>query len=133
MRILVFAVCLGGMAAAQSLTSDPPPVLQTVRKPGTAGGATRPYADAHAAVNAIGMRSITGLPETWVVEAHYSFASVEELDSRLTALAPVRTGSDHNDPLQDDVIAPARTMIALYRPGWSFRPTEAVRLLAKAR
>jgi hypothetical protein len=35
--------------------------------------------------------------------------------------------------LQEDVLAPARTMIALYRPNWSFRPLEAVKLLAKAR
>ena len=119
--------------AAQSLTTDPPPILQIVRKPGTAGASMRPYADAHAAVNVIGMRAITGLPETWLVEAHYSFTSVEELDQRLNAVAPVRVTADSAEALQDDVIAPARTMIALYRPNWSYRPAEAVRLFAKAR
>ena len=38
-----------------------------------------------AAVNVIGMTSVTGLPETWLVEAHYSFASVEDLDQRISA------------------------------------------------
>jgi hypothetical protein len=93
----------------------------------------RPYASAQAAVNVLGMRSITGVPETWLVEAHYSFASVEDLDQRLAALAPVRTSGEGIEPLQDDVLAPARTMLALYRPNWSFRPLEAVKLLAKAR
>ena len=118
---------------AQSLATDPPTILQIVRKPGTAGASMRPYADAHAAVNVIGMRSITGVPETWLVEAHYSFASVEDLDQRLSALAPVRTTNDAADPMYDDVLAPARTMIALYRPHWSYRPSEAVRLFAKSR
>src|SRR6185295_11936378 len=93
----------------------------------------RPYADAHAEVNAIGMRSITGLPETWLVEAHYSWASVEDLDQKLSAAAPVRVMNDPVYSLQDEVLAPARTMIGLYRPNWSYRPLEAVRLFAKAR
>jgi hypothetical protein len=132
MRTLALALALTAGAAAQSLTTDPPPILQIVRKPGTSG-AFRPYADAHAEVNSIGLRSITGVPETWLVEAHYSFASVEQLDQRLAGVAPVRSPNESSDPLQDDVIAPARTMIALYRPAWSFRPAEAVRLLGKAR
>ena len=123
MRILVFAGILAGVAAAQNLTSDPPPILEIVRKPGTAATVIRPYADAHAEVNAIGLRSVTGLPETWMVEAHYSFASIEDLDRRMAGMPPPN----------DEAISPSRTMIGLYRPGWSFRPAEAVRLLAKAR
>lgn len=133
MRILVLAGMLCGLGMAQSLATDPPPIVQIVRKPGTAGASVRSYANAQAAVNVIGMRSITGLPETWLVEAHYSWASVEDLDQRLIAAAPVRVTNDAVDSLQDDVIAPARTMIALYRPNWSYRPAEAVRLFAKAR
>jgi len=133
MRVFLFLGMLSGVAAAQNLTTDPPPILQIVRKPGTAGASMRPYADARAAVNVIGMRSITGLPETWLVEAHYSFSSVEDMDQRLNAVAPVRAGTDSSETLQDDVIAPARTMIALYRPNWSYRPAEAVRMFAKAR
>lgn len=124
---------LSGIALAQSLASDPPPILQITRKPGTGGASTRPYASAQAAVNVVGARAITGLPETWLVEAHYSFSSVEELDQRLAAVAPVRNGAESAEGLQDDVLAPARTMIALYRPNWSFRPMEAVKLLGKAR
>ena len=119
----MLAGMLAGSAAAQSLATDPPPILQIVRKPGTAAASIRPYADAHAEVNAIGLRSITGRPETWMVEAHYAFASVEDLDQRLAGFAPA----------SDEAVAPPLTLIGLYRPAWSFRPAEAVRLLPRAR
>jgi hypothetical protein len=132
MRILLLAGILGVAAVAQTLT-DPPPIVQLVRKPGTGGASLKAYANAGAAINVIGMASVTGLPETWLVEAHYSFASVEDLDQRIAALAPVRAFSDPADPLQDDVLAPSRTMLALYRPTWSYRPDQAIRMFPRAR
>src|SRR5450759_845694 len=131
MRILVLAGILSSAAAAQSLT-DPPPIVQLVRKPGTGGASLKAYANAGAALNVIGMASVTGLPETWLVEAH-SFASVDDLDQRISALAPVRAFSDASDPLQDDVLVPSRTMLAQYRPNWSYRPDQAIRMFPKAR
>ena len=133
MRTILLRVCpLAAPVLAQSLATDPPPILQIMRKPGTAGAcpALRECARRR---DVMGMRSITGLPETWIVEAHYSFASVEDLDQRLAALAPIRESNDPSDALSDDVLAPARTMIGLYRPAWSFRPAEAVRNFPKAR
>ena len=132
MRILLLAGILSSAAAAQILT-DPPPIVQLVRKPGTGGASLKPYANARAEINVIGMASVTGLPETWLVEAHYSFASVEDLDQRIGALAPVRSFSDASDPLQDDVLAPSRTMLAQYRTDWSYRPDQAIRMFPKAR
>src|ERR1035437_9041529 len=132
MRIFVFAAMLRSMAAAQNLT-DPPPIVQLVRKPGTGGPSLKPYADSKAALNVIGMAAVTGQPETWLVEAHDSFASVEDLDQKISALAPVRAFSDTSDPLQDDVLAPSRTMLTLYRPNWSYRPDQAIRMFPKAR
>ena len=132
MRISFLAFLLAAGAAAQGLT-DPPPIVQLVRKPGTAGASLKPYADAGAAVHVVGMRSVTGLPETWMLEAHYSFASVEELDQKLAAVAPVRVMNDPADPLNDDVLAPTRTMMAQYRPEWSYRGDEAIRNFARAR
>jgi hypothetical protein len=123
MRILALAALLAGPVAAQSLATDPPPILQIVRKPGTAQSQLRPYSAVRAEVNAIAAHAITGMPETWSVEAHYSFASIEDLDQRFASGAPA----------PDEAIAPPSTLIALYRPGWSFRPAEAVRLLARAR
>src|ERR1035438_4923460 len=132
MRILLLAGILGSAAVAQSLT-DPPPIVQLVRKPGTGGASLKAYANAGAAISVIGMASVTGLPETWLVESHYSFASVEELDQRIVALAPVRAYSDASDPLQDDVLAPTRTMLGQYRANWSYRPDQAIRMFPLAR
>ena len=132
MRILLLAGMLGSAAAAQGLT-DVPPIVQLVRKPGTGGTSLKPYANAGAAIQVIGMASVTGLPETWLVEAHYSFASVEDLDQRIAALSPVRAYSDASDPLQDDVLAPSRTILTEYRPNWSYRPDQAIRMLPRAR
>lgn len=132
MRILLLAGILSSAAAAQSLT-DPPPIVQLVRKPGTGGASLKPYANARAEINVMGMASVTGLPETWLVELHYSFASVEDLDQRISAVAPVRVFNDASDPLQDDVLAPSRTMLARYRPNWSYRPDQAIRMFPRAR
>ena len=132
MRILLLAGILSGAAAAQGLT-EVPPIIQLVRKPGTGGASLKPYANVGAAVNVIGMTSVTGLPETWLVEAHYSFASVEELDQKFSALSPARNLSDSSDPLQDDVLTPSRTMLAQYRPAWSYRADQAIRMFPRAR
>jgi len=132
MRIFVVTWFLAVCAAAQGLT-EPPPIIQLVRKPGTGDASLKPYADAGVAVHVVGMRAVTGLPETWMVEAHYSFASVEELDQKLAALAPARVTNDASDPMNDDVLTPSRTMMGLYRPEWSYRGDEAIRNFAKAR
>jgi hypothetical protein len=132
MKLLFFPALIAASAAAQGLT-EPPPILQLVRKPGTTGASIKPYASAGAAVQVIGMRSVTGLPETWMMEAHYSFASVEDLDQRLAALAPVKVMNDPADPLSKDTLAPARTILALYRDEWSYRAPEAIRAFPRAR
>ena len=132
MRIFLLAAILGSLGGAQSLT-DVPPIVQLVRKPGTGGASLKPYANSQAAINVIGMASVTGLPETWLVESHFSFASVEDLDQRISAVSPVRSLGDAGDPLQDDVLTPSRTMLALYRPNWSYRPDQAIRMFPRAR
>ena len=132
MRSFLLAWVLSGAAVAQGLI-EPPPILQLVRKPGTGGASLKPYANAQAQLNVVGMTSVTGLPETWLLEAHYSFASIEDLDQRIAAIAPVRAYSDPPDPLQDDVLAPSRTIMAMYRPNWSYRPDQAIRMFAHAR
>jgi hypothetical protein len=120
------------MAAGQSLT-EPPSIVQLVRKPGTAVP-SKPYGAAGAGVNVLGMTAVTGLPETWLVECHYSFGSVEEMDQRVTAVAPARGGGGNaGDPLDDDVLAPTRTVLAMLRPAWSYRGDQAIRMFPKAR
>src|SRR5690349_24507743 len=126
----ILLVCLTACCAAAQ-TAEPPPIIQIVRKVGSSTVPQRHYGNAGAAVNVLGMTSITGLPETWLVEAHDSFGSIELLDKGLTAVAPKLT-ADPADPLQDDVLAPARALVALYRHHLSYRPDQANRMFPRA-
>lgn len=111
--------------------TDVPPILQLIRKPGTGGNGTiRPYYQAKAAVEAVGMTAITGVPESWTIELHQTFAEIEDLDRAIasTGMGVWAVAA----PSSDDILAPARTMILLYQPGWSYRPQDAVRRLARA-
>ncbi len=101
-------------APAQVLT-EPPPIVQLVRTP-VANGLLKPYSGA--AIDVIGMSTITGSPEAWFLEAHPSFASIEDLDQRLIGFEPPRE---------------SQTMIGLYREDWSYRPVDASRLFPRAR
>jgi hypothetical protein len=132
MKILLFAGIMASCVCAQGPT-DPPPIIQLTRKPGIGGKAVRPYADAKAAIDVMGITAMTGLPETWFMELHQTFGSLEDLDRGLTAVTPLRLSDDPADPLHDDVLAPSRTMIASYRPGWSYRPEQAIRMFPRAR
>jgi hypothetical protein len=123
---------LAATGAAQGLT-EPPTIVQFVRKPGIGGASLKPYANTGAAVNVIGMAAVTGLPETWLVECHYSFASVEDMDLRVAAATPVRPSAEAGDPAQDDVLAPSRTMLSVYRPNWSYHADQAIRGFPRAR
>jgi hypothetical protein len=76
-------------------------------------------------VDVLGLKSITGQHQVWLVEAHGSFASVEAVDAALTSLA------GRAQPSPDDTFAPA-TLIGLLRPGLSYRPEEAIKALPTA-
>ncbi len=132
MKVLLLFALLAAFAVAQGLTA-PPPILQIVRKPGATAASPKPYSNAGAAVQVIGIRSVTGLPETWMVEAHDSFASIEQLDQRLAAAGSANVLRERGDPLDEDVLAPARTMIAAYRGQWSYRADDAIRNFSRAR
>jgi hypothetical protein len=121
MKTILLAGILALSAAAQAPT-EPPPILQLIRRPGTVVAPIRPYADAGAAVEVLGMVSITGPPEAWQIESHQSFASIEDLDK---AVGPVA-------PAQADPLALSSTLIAFYRPGWSYRADQAIRMFPRA-
>ena len=93
----------------------------------------KPYASAKAAVDVVGMASTTGMPQTWTVELHNTFASIEDLDKAISGMPAALPAHDSFGQPQEDLLAPPRTMIALYEPDWSYRPDEAIRLLPKAR
>ena len=58
---ILLDVSLAAAAPAQILT-DPPSIIQLVRKPGIGSASLKPYAGAGAAVTVIGMAAVTGLP-----------------------------------------------------------------------
>jgi hypothetical protein len=128
-------VLVGGLLASCALAQgpiDPPPILELIRKPGYAGAA-RPYAQAQAAVDVVGMSTVTGVPESWMIELHYTFASVENTDRALDAAGAFKSHSDTGEAAGDDVLAPARTMLLRYQPQLSYRPDQAIRLFPRAR
>lgn len=123
----LLSVALGASGLAQT---EPPTLIRLVRSPSslvTTGGLIQPYIDAKAPVTVLGLSSVSGAPETWLIEAHGSFASIEAVDRsvRPTASAP--------SPAADELLPPSTTLIAVYRPDWSYRPAEAMTALPKAR
>jgi hypothetical protein len=77
------------------------------------------------------MTSVTGPAETWLLEAHGSFSGIEEVDK---ALRPLVSATDQQaDPLLEQALAATRKMIGIYRPGWSYRPDQAIQMFPKAR
>jgi hypothetical protein len=132
MSKLLFAPALVPAAFCQAPT-DPPPILQIACEFGHSEGPVKPYAAAKAAVDAMGLSSATGTPQTWTIELHNNFASVEDLDRAIFPITPAPRARDAYGQLQEDLLAPPHTMIALYEPEWSYRPDDAVRLLPKAR
>jgi hypothetical protein len=75
------------------------------------------------------MRAVSGPDEAWLIEMHDSFASLEGVDQALASGRPLKDSS----AVPDDLLPPARLLIAIYRPGLSYRPEEAVKNLPKAR
>ena len=129
-------ILLGGVLVCGALAqtwNEPPPLIQLHRQPGNGSPMIRRYADATAAVNVVGMTSVTGQTETWLVAGHDSFRSIEDLDKTVHP-APAANASDEllDQPSAEALAAP-RSLIALYRPGWSYRPEQAIQMLRKAR
>lgn len=125
MKTAALAVLFCFLAAAQT----PPPLLRILRMPGTDTIISPAhYRSARAQVDVLGVRAATGLPETWNIEMHPTFASIEDLDSALGSVPMPVTSV-----CVDEVLGSARTMIAYYRAGWGYRSEEAVRMLPRAR
>jgi hypothetical protein len=130
MRLTLLSLVMAGIAAAQG-PSEPPPFLQLTRVPnGSKSG--RNYQGARAAVDVIGMSAMTGVPETWYMEPHQTFASIEALDRALQTVAPPAPANQFGEA-QDELLGAPRTMIAQYEPRFGYRPGETIRALPKSR
>jgi len=67
-----------------------------------------------------------------LIEVHDSFAGIEDVDN---ALRPSVSSEAMNYPDEPsgDILAGSRSLIAAYRPGFSYRPEQATQALRKAR
>jgi len=128
-EIRLLAIILGVCTVAQS---DPPALIRVIRNISPNAAAIQPYVNARAAAQVLGLRSVSGLQETWLIEEHDSFASIEEIDRALSSVHPYR---QEGEPFSgyDDVLTASRMLIGLFRPGLSYRSEEAVKGLPKAR
>src|SRR5260370_5525974 len=124
--VVIVGLSLAALAQAPALIRVP----RNLSPPDLSPACIQPYADAKTAVMVLAMTSVSGVSETWLAEAHDSFESIEYVDKALAGFAPSRNAAY---PTADDVLPPSRTLIALYRPGLSYRPDEAVKNLPKAR
>ena len=122
MRILLVTALLTFRAFAQT-PSEPPNLIRLHRigsAPGAGVGFIRPYIDGRVPVTVLGMVAISGPSETWLLEALDSFAALEDVDKALNAVATVAA-------------PPGNSLIGIYRPGLSYRPQEAIKLVPMAR
>jgi hypothetical protein len=125
MRTVTLLCVLTGSIAAQS-PGDPLTLVRIVRKHISPRSPIQPYLNARPPAVVIGMRSVTGNSQIWLLEAHGSYGSIETTDQ---ALAKVYSSGD----AEDELVAPAESLIALFRHGLSYRPDEAVKLMPEAR
>ena len=134
MRQLLFTLAVLPVVFAQ-VPSAPPAILQIACEPGALASPQKPYAEAKAAIEAVAMSAATGTPQTWTMELHDNFASIEDLDKAVGSVAGGSAGRDaYGQPQQtEEVLTTPRTMIAVFQREWSYRPDEAARLLSKAR
>lgn len=114
MKLVLFLVALSATLSAQNIT-QPPPILRIFQ---TAPNQHPTQADPSNGVFLFALSSFTGQPESWAIETHDSFASIEQLDAAANR-APAAESS--------------RTLIATHRANWSYRPDEAALALRKAR
>lgn len=115
------AMCLCGQSYGDSFT-----LIRLLRRPSGGGVNTdmiKTHRNARVPVDVIGLRSITGVQQSWLVEAHGSFASIEATDAALTAVGGTGDSADAGYP----------TLVGLLRPGLSYRPVDAMKALSLAR
>ena len=125
MRAVSLFLILAASISAQS-PGDPLTLIRIVRKHVSPRNPISLYTNAKPALQVMGLKSITGNSQAWLLEAHGTFGSLEDADR---ALAAVTSSGD----LQDELLAPDVVHVCLYRHSLSYRPDEAVKLMPSAR
>jgi hypothetical protein len=118
---LCLLACLGVSCAL----AQPPSLIRIVRQ-GNIGA----YIAGQAPVNVFGMSAISGPGESWLIEMHDSFASLEAVDHAVAGFNPLQTKDAASFP---DLLAQSQTLIAAYRPSLSYRADEGMDMFPKIR
>jgi hypothetical protein len=111
--------------AACSALAQPPSLIRIVRQ-GNIGA----YNSGQASVNVFGMSAIAGPGESWLIEMHDTFASLEAVDQAVAGFNPLQTKDAAPFP---DLLARTQTLIASYRPSLSHRANEGMEMFPKIR
>lgn len=133
-RIKTLGLLLFGALSALAQTQGEPFFLvRVVRSAPKADGDTSaidPYRNAKVPIDVLGMKSITGSSQTWLIESHRSFAGIESMDK---VFADLSSGAPDRNGIEDEAFSPSTRMIGLFRAGLSYRPDEALKLLQTSR
>ncbi len=111
--VITFGLCALTLAYAQS---EAPALIRVIRYADSTAS-IQPYVQKKVPVNVVGLIAISGPAESWLIEMHDSFGSIEDVDKALGAPLP----------------ADSRAWIGFYRQGLSYRPEEGVKALEQAR
>jgi len=137
----LLALLVAAVAAAQ--TSNPPQVLRIIRqtiKPGAAAehekigaNVVRGVARAKYPANFLALNSMSGLPETWILESHDSFASVEAAATFVENTPAVKWWVGQYEAQSGASVTEVRRMLAIYRPDLSYRGDQFAQDMPKMR
>lgn len=124
MRRFPLLIMLFGCRLAAQVLTEPPLLIHLVR-----GESSRPYGRTQTAATVIAMSSLTGPAETWRVEMHGSFGSIEDTEEAMRGHAK----ATKPEMLSTELFGDSRSLVAVYRPGLSYRADQAIRLFSKAK
>ena len=127
--VLFLIMMLSASAASfgQNL-GEPFTIVRLVRMPSGPTinqSAIQMHRAARVPVDVLGLQSITGTQQVWLLEAQGSFARIEATDK---ALAATQTPAD-----ADRLLSASDAFVGLLRPGLSYRPADAIKAIAAAR
>lgn len=137
--LLVLLVAAGALAQ----NSSPPQVLRIVRqtiKPGaaaehekTGANVARGVARARYPANFLALSALSGVPETWIIESHDSFASVEAASTFIENTPAVKWWLGQSEAQSGSNLAEVRRLLAIFRPDLSYLSDQFAQNMPKMR
>jgi hypothetical protein len=130
-------------AAAAQIPAEPPKVLRLVReiiKPGRAAAHEKlgtvlahTMARGKYPVNFLALTALTGDEETWTLESHDSFASVENADTFIEKAPALKWSLSQYEAQDGELISAGRRLLAAYRKDLSYHGEQLAQTLPKMR